>query len=147
MGKTATGSATVTKLTNYTTTATSASTPHLVKFATDSYLVMWTSNNKIYYTKINGSGTQVGSIYSMDGKLSDCVPIVTNGKVIWYTWNNETVTFYSISTSSLSTVSSTPIVNGHKYVLQADTDGDGRTSKKKLMKEKVQRCRIGCGCI
>ena len=104
---------TVNMLTSYTTGT--ASTPHLVKLGANSFMLLWSHDGKVYYTKLDGYGKQSGSIYSMSGKLSDCVPLVYNGKLVWYVWENETVTFYSIDTTSLSSNSKTEINNGHKF--------------------------------
>ena len=51
----------------------------------------------------------------MAGNLSDCAPIVSNGKAIWYTWKNQFNTFYEISLNDLSSNHAARIENGHKY--------------------------------
>lgn len=100
------------------------STPHLVKVSDNSYLLLWamvdslywgTKKDIVYYVQINGAGEQVGDIYSMEGNLSDCKPILVNGNIIWYTWSNETITFYRISASNLADFSATQVFTGHKY--------------------------------
>lgn len=52
----------------------------------------------------------------MAGNLSDCVPSIINGKLIWYAWKNSHNTFYEINLSDLSSNHATRIENGHKYV-------------------------------
>ena len=52
----------------------------------------------------------------MAGNLSDCVPSIINGKLIWYAWKNNHNTFYEINLSDLSSNHATRIENGHKYV-------------------------------
>ncbi len=103
----------VNMITNYTSGTTS--TPHLVKVAENSYLLLWSRDGKVYYTRIDGSGKKSGSTYSMDGKLSDCVPLLYNNKLVWYVWENETVTFYSINAKTISSHSKTVINNGHQF--------------------------------
>lgn len=101
---------------NYAGTSDSASTPHLVKTGNNSFVLLWSSNGYVYYTAIDGTGQQVGSTYKMAGNLSDCVPSIINGKLIWYTWKNSHNTFYEINLSDLSSNNAVRIENGHKYV-------------------------------
>lgn len=102
-------------LTNYAGTDDTASTPHLIKTGQNSFIIMWSSKCYVYYTTLDGTGLQTGSIYKMKGNLSDCVPSIINGKLIWYTWRRESMTFYSVNLSNLSENHATRIINGHKY--------------------------------
>ena len=101
---------------NYAGTSDSATTPHLVKTGSNSFVLLWSSQGYVYYTAIDGTGKQVGSTYKMAGNLSDCVPSIINGKLIWYAWKNSHNTFYEINLSDLSSNHATRIENGHKYV-------------------------------
>ena len=101
---------------DYAGTTDSASTPHLVKTGSNSFVLLWSSKGKVYYTVIDGNGQQTGKTYSMTGNLSDCVPSVINGKLIWYSWKQERLVFYEISLSDLSQNHAVKIVNGHKPV-------------------------------
>ena len=101
---------------NYAGTSDSAATPHLVKTGSNSFVLLWSSQGYVYYTAIDGTGKQVGSTYKMAGNLSDCVPSIINGKLIWYAWKNNHNTFYEINLSDLSSNHATRIENGHKYV-------------------------------
>ena len=101
---------------NYAGTSDSAATPHLVKTGSNSFVLLWSSQGYVYYTAIDGTGKQVGSTYKMAGNLSDCVPSIINGKLIWYAWKNSHNTFYEINLSDLSSNHATRIENGHKYV-------------------------------
>lgn len=101
--------------TNYGGTDDSASTPHLVKTGSNSFVLMWSSQGKVYYTAVDGNGQQTGTTYSMDGNLSDCQPTVINGKISWYTWKQNVNVFYEINVSDLSDINAVKIVNGHKY--------------------------------
>ena len=94
----------------------STRTPHMVKIATDSYMLLWSQGDQVYYTQVNGSGTKIGSIYGFSGELSDCAPILTNGKLIWYTWSNETTKFYEISTADPAIHNVHTVISGHQYV-------------------------------
>jgi hypothetical protein len=110
-----TGEVTLNYITNYEVGTGTTDTPQFVKLADDSYLLLWHRNSSVYYTQIDGEGNQVGKIYSMEGDLSDCVPVVSQNKLVWYTWNNETVTFYEIALEDFSKTDITTIVNGHQF--------------------------------
>ena len=61
------------------------STPHLVTVSSDRFCVLWTEDGVLHYTFINGEGQQVTEVFvSLQGMLSDCVPICADGKLIWY---------------------------------------------------------------
>ena len=115
------GSPKVTYITNYTSTDTSASTPHLVKLSDNYCMVLWSVNDYVYYTLIDHQGNKYGSTRKMKGSLSDCAPVVINKKVQWYTYNENDVTFYAISTSKLDSTAKKTINNGHKYVLKRNS--------------------------
>lgn len=100
---------------NYAGTSDSASTPHLVKTGNNSFVLLWSSRAKIYYTAIDGNGQQTGQTYSMAGNLSDCVPSVINGKLVWYSFKKASTVFCEISLSDLSKNRAVKIINGHKY--------------------------------
>lgn len=101
-------------LTNYSEGEETASTPHMLKISGDSYAILWSRNDSVYYTTVDGSGKQTGKTYEMQGKLSDCVPTISDGKIIWYTWENENIVFYEINTRNLSETKSKTIRNGKK---------------------------------
>ena len=102
-------------ITSYDEGETTTNTPHLVKIGTDKYMLMWSRENVVYYTAIDANGNQTGSIYSMQGNLSDCVPVVIDNKLVWYTWKNAKNTFYEINLSSFSENSSTVVDTCHTY--------------------------------
>lgn len=112
-----TDTVTVKQLTNYKDGKTS--TPHLVKIDGDNFILLWTrksdTESKIYYTKINGKGKQDGTIYEMEGNLSDCVPLAVDEKLVWYTWEDDSTSFYEINTSSLSDNNCIVVNNGHDF--------------------------------
>ena len=110
-------------LSNYAGTDDSATTPHLIKTGNNSFIIMWSSQGYVYYTALDGTGQQTGTTYKMTGNLSDCVPAVINGKLIWYTWKNNVNTFYSINLSNLSDTHATRITNGHKFANGTSVNG------------------------
>lgn len=92
------------------TPAASVSTPHLVKISGNEMMVLWTEatiaieNNKPVTASssqkcvlLNGAGEPVSGIYSFDGPISDCKPIVDNGRLIWYYTNNSAPVFCTLN--------------------------------------------------
>lgn len=109
------GAATVRYFSNYAGTEDSAATPQLVKTGSNSFVLLWSSRGYVYYTAVDGSGQQVGSTHKMAGNLSDCVPTIADGKLIWYGWRNKNTVFYDISLSDLYVNHAVRIQNGHRY--------------------------------
>ena len=72
------------------------SPPHLVKLSADRFFLIWTENGQIRYCTLDGKGAVEGEIRSAEGDLSDCVPVVDNGKVIWYVTDFSAPEFYVI---------------------------------------------------
>lgn len=97
----ATGEVVYRQITNYPAEK-GASTPHLVFIAANRYLLLWSQGDKVHYTEIDGMGQQTGAIYDLDGNLSDCAPLVCNGKIIWYTCDDQKKAFYEIDAANLS---------------------------------------------
>ncbi len=91
--------------------SSSASTPQLVKLGSNSFLLMWMANSKLNYVFLDGKGNTTSSIYKVDGAMSDCQPIVSGGKVIWYVTDFSTPVFYSIDSSGKFTSTSTSAGN------------------------------------
>ncbi len=93
-------------LTNYAEGEATCSNPQMVKLATNLYLILWTrvenSKTMLYYTMINENAEQQGQLYSVQGALSDCVPLLYQGAVIWYTDDNKELTFHEIKLASMS---------------------------------------------
>jgi hypothetical protein len=97
-----TGAKSVNYITNYELGSGITSTPQFVSIGNDTYMLLWSRSNTVYYTLIDGNGNQTGEIYSMSGNLSDCVPLVSGGKLIWYVWRYRIVTFYEISLADMT---------------------------------------------
>ena len=61
------------------------STPHFVQVSRNKFCVLWTEDGVLHYTFVNGEGEQITEVFvSLQGMLSDCLPICANGKIIWY---------------------------------------------------------------
>ncbi len=126
-----TNATTINWITDYKEGEITTSTPHLVKINNNKFILLWTAindetdneNTKICYTQLDGLGNIVGDIYFMEGELSDCVPLLQNEKIIWYTWKDEAITFYEINTSDISKTYSTTINNGHEYKIEYPKSG------------------------
>lgn len=77
-------------LTKYTDKLASA--PMLVKVSNERFLVLWEARDaqksfnldEVFYVWIDQDGNKIGEIQSVDGRLSDCQPIIANGQVTWY---------------------------------------------------------------
>lgn len=119
-----TDAVTVNKITNYTAGQGTTDTPQFVKIGTNSYMLLWHRGSSVYYTKIDGNGNQVGAIYSLTGDLSDCVPVLAGDKLVWYTWENETLQFYQININDLSDYMIKNVVSGHNYQVSATNASD-----------------------
>ncbi len=103
--------ATVRYLTDYP--SSNASNPHLVKISDQSSLVLWNYGGMLYYQELDAEGKNAGPLRSFKGTLSDCEPIVSNGKVQWFAYNYNDVTFYTIDTADLSKTAATTVNHGH----------------------------------
>ncbi len=119
----ATGEVETRWLTDYSEGSQSTSTPQMVQTAYNEYTVLWSRENTVYYTKIDGSGRAIGTTYQMEGNLSDCVPVVAGNKLVWYTWKNGTVKFYEINLADFNISNMTEITVGHQYVNNGISDG------------------------
>ena len=84
----------------------SAMTPYVVKLNSDQFVVIWENKDGYVETEtvnwifVNGSGQLTSQVYSMTGCLSDCQPILFNGKIVWYTTNAANCTVYSFSAAN-----------------------------------------------
>lgn len=102
-------------LTDYREGDESASTPCMARISDNRYMMLWSrGGTTVYYTLLDGNGKQEGGIYELEGSLSDCAPLVENGRLIWYTWKDEAVNFYEIDLQNPSQRRIKRIVNGRK---------------------------------
>ena len=90
---------TVRKLTSYTS-GVEVSNPQFVKISSNRFCVLWeeatTENTCLRYAFVDGQGQLEGSIYTAQGVLSDCQPVVANGRIIWYVTNASAPAFCTI---------------------------------------------------
>lgn len=105
------GSFQVAQLTNYNELSLKVSTPVLIPNGSGGGYVLWSTwktsgdgKHTLCYTSYDANG-QVGPVQSVHGALSDCQPIMFNGKVTWYTTNKSAPVFYTLDASG---VTSTP---------------------------------------
>ncbi len=108
-------SPTLKKLTNYTDTDPQPSTPHLVKTASDRFMIMWEKGESVYYGELDKQANLIGNIHSLVGSLSDCVPVISGDKLVWYVWSENEVTFYEISLNSLENSRKTTVNSSHSF--------------------------------
>lgn len=111
-------------LTNYDEGEETTTTPQLVKISGTRFMVLWDKGDQVYTAIVDNNGQKVGEIQHFTGSLSDCQPVVSNGKVVWYTWENGDINFYDVNTTDLSDHNVTEIHNGHQYVYDKDLDTD-----------------------
>ncbi len=106
------------------------STPKLVKIDGNRFLILWNIKNKntqiLSYIMVDGQGKKLTEIINSEENvdLSDCQPIVSGNKVIWYSTRNSVPHFYEIdiNTKTLSKIQKKLSVKG---VLKAEgTYGD-----------------------
>lgn len=95
----------------------SPAVPFLVKLSDSEFLLMWEKDGSVFYTKLDSSGTLKGETYELTGELSDCEPIVVNGRILWYVYRNSTIDFYTISADNLSKTEKTSVYRGHEHEL------------------------------
>lgn len=74
------------------------SNPFIVQVEDEKFLVLWgdADANKVYYRFFDGNGKALGTVKSCKGALSDCQPIVSDGKVVWYVTTGTGPFFQSI---------------------------------------------------
>lgn len=113
------------QLTAYEEGSASASTPHLVKISGNRFAVLWEREGNVYYTAVDAAGNPE-EIHTIEGAvLSDCKPVVSDGKLVWYTWCNKTTIFYEIDTADLSQHTETVIENGHRTEIISKAENPG----------------------
>ncbi len=87
-----------------------AYTPQLVKLSDSRFLALWNSKGESYqsdslnYVFLDGTGAPSGSVQTAKAYLSDCQPIVADGKVVWYAtgsgYDKSLPVFYTIDAAS-----------------------------------------------
>ena len=103
------------KITSYAEGTDSASAPQLVKINNNSFLLLWARDTKVSCVKLNADGTVNGSIHTFEGSLSDCQPVIKNGRAVWYVYDKNNVTFNSLNLSNLDDIKTVDVKTGHDY--------------------------------
>lgn len=69
-------------LTNYDEGEETTTTPQMVKISGTRFMVLWTKGDQVYTAIVDNNGQKVGEIQHFTGSLSDCQPVISNGKVV-----------------------------------------------------------------
>ena len=101
------------QITDYTKSG--VSTPQLVKISESRFVLLWYYDGRVHYCETDNEGNLKGSIMSLEGKLSDCQPIVYRDKLVWYVWDDSRVDFCTVSLSDMTDTQLVHSVSGHKY--------------------------------
>lgn len=97
------GRANFTWITNYSSKGRrTVGNPKLVRIADSRYLLIWEEEYKGNYDRtrycfLDGTGKKVSESKTVYAKLSDCQPIVVDGRVVWYTTMQSSPIFYSLA--------------------------------------------------
>ena len=98
----------ITQLTDYKESYFNVSPPTLVPDGSGGGYVLWSTwksygdtKHALYYTTYDANG-RTGSVQNASGLLSDCQPIMFNGKVTWYTTNKSAPVFYTLDASGVT---------------------------------------------
>ena len=89
------------------------SAPHLVKITDNRFLVVWEvlesqslyiqrQTGELNYVYVDGSGQPLSEVFSAQGILSDCKPILYRGKVTWYVTNFSMPRFFTLDESGVT---------------------------------------------
>ena len=117
------------KITSYAEGTASASAPQLVKINNNSFLLLWARDTKVSCAKLNADGTVNGSIHTFEGSLSDCQPVIKNGRAVWYVYDKNNVTFNSLNLSNLDDIKTVDVKTGHDYETKYASKTDGTVTQ------------------
>ena len=117
------------KITSYAEGTDSASAPQLVKINDNSFLLLWARDTKVSCVKLNADGTVNGSIHTFEGSLSDCQPVIKNGRAVWYVYDKNNLTFNSLNLSNLDDIKTVDVKTGHDYETKYASKTDGTVTQ------------------
>ncbi len=117
------------KITSYAEGTASASAPQRVKINNNSFLLLWSRDTKVSCVKLNADGTVNGSIHTFEGSLSDCQPVIKNGRAVWYVYDKNNVTFNSLNLSNLDDIKTVDVKTGHDYETKYASKTDGTVTQ------------------
>ncbi len=102
-------------------------TPMLAPAGMDGGYVLWNVWNAsgysggekmIAYASYNSEG-DVSAVTMTQGSLSDCQPVLYNGKLTWYVTDNSAPLFYTLDESGLSSVEAAAAMDGNSYLISS----------------------------
>lgn len=96
-----------------------AGNPQLVKVNDDCFVVLWSRAAYIEYIAVDGCARSISQLHRARGDLSDCKPIVSDGKIIWYVYGENGTDFYEIPVSVTGNGQSATL--GQPTVITSDT--------------------------
>ncbi|MGN0630116.1 MAG: dockerin type I repeat-containing protein [Ruminococcus sp.] len=119
-------------LTNYAEDSDiSPRTPHMVKYGSDRFLIMWEEESKssddvcVKILSTDGNGNVISAAKKADIRLSDCQPLMTSdGLVKWYVTDSDKTILYSLDPFALESFTENDIpvsVN----ITPGDADSNG----------------------
>ena len=117
------------KITSYAEGTASASAPQLVKINNNSFLLLWSRDTKVSCVKLNADGTVNGGIHTFEGSLSDCQPVIKNGRAVWYVYDKNNVNFNSLNLSNLDDIKTVDVKTGHDYETKYASKTDGTVTQ------------------
>lgn len=71
-------------------------TPQFIKLKDGRFFLMWREDEHVNGCLITADGQLEGSIFAIDGALSDCMPIQVEDRLVWYVTNKSEPVFYSV---------------------------------------------------
>jgi hypothetical protein len=90
---------------------------------------LWARDTKVSCVKLNADGTVNGSIHTFEGSLSDCQPVIKNGRAVWYVYDKNNVTFNSLNLSNLDDIKTVDVKTGHDYETKYASKTDGTVTQ------------------
>ena len=102
---------------------------YLVKINDQKFAVLWNQTDDqdiktLHWTFVDGNGQLQGSVYSGYGSLSDCPPILSNNRLIWYVTKDSAPNFHSIDLAKPGTATHTH-VKTYTYAQTLESIGGG----------------------
>ena len=121
----------------------SASNPYLIRVDDDSFLLMWDEvrdddedNRQLKCIFVDAQGETTSAVQSVDAYLTDCRPILNDGKIVWYSWDNGETIFYQMPVDNPTGLTKT--VNSYKKDPELYIKTTTRTIKAKKLKKKAR---------
>ena len=148
---------TVKWLTEYNNDGKSFSGPSMVKINDNRFMIMWGESGetdetinaedvldryKVHYVFVDGAGNKISKEFVANAPLSNCHPILSGDKIVYYASNDLTVNFYTIDANTGSfTKKVYPTFNGistwnlSDHVLRIAGNGPAKSSEEALFSD------------